>query len=164
MITKLTIGTEKISIDINEILMVGDLSEDMDKVASQIGHYGALLGAAQEELTKVDGLYRNWRAKEAAAITKKDSKIPEHKVKAKIDSQETFVKYKTAKALCEKNVITLQNVIKALLEKSPNLRSRGARERAEFEATDMTTRTRDGSGLTQGQIAEQRKQALRDKK
>lgn len=139
-IITVAIGKETIKIDTGKETMIGDVSADMDRVASQIAWYGELYGAAEGEKVRVDSAYRKWRAKIAKDMLKKDPKISEWKVKAEIESSDTFSQYKEAIAQTEYQATALKELVQALKEKSPNLRSKGARQRAELDSTDMSTR------------------------
>jgi len=142
MIVSLTIGDENIKIDTDKVCLIDDISEGMNKVASEIAYYGALHGAALEEVTQVDGYYRQWRAKKKVELLEADPKSAEWKIASKVEADEKFLKFKLAKASAEKNEKTLSNLIKALVEKSQNLRSKGARQRVELESTDMVTKSK----------------------
>lgn len=139
-IIKVAIGKETIEIDTAKETLIGDVSADMDRVASQIAWFGELLGAAEAERVRVDSGYRRWRAKIAKEMLKKDPKISEWKVKAEIESSNTFAEFKEAIAQAEHQYTALKELVAALKEKSPNLRSKGARQRAELDSTDMSTR------------------------
>jgi len=138
-VEKLTIGEETFEIDVVAECRITDLDKDMAEVAARIAYWGAVLGAAIEERDLCEARYRAWRAKINTAALEEDPKIAEWKVKATIEADKTFMQYKEASARAEHNVATLNYLIRALMEKSPNLRSKGARERAELDATDMST-------------------------
>lgn len=140
---KVSIGKEKIEIDTREVCLITDVSTGMDEVAAQIAWYGELLGAAEAEKVRADSAYRRWRGKVSKDALKKDPKVAEWKVKAEIESSETFSQYKEAIAQTECQVNALRNLVLALKEKSPNLRSKGARLRAEYDSTDMSTKAAD---------------------
>lgn len=142
-IIKITIGEDPLEIDVNEEAAIHELSADMDNVSARIAFYGEVLAAASEEKIRVDAAYRNWRAKMSSDILAKDDKLAEWKAKARIESEQAFSDYKSAIAKTEYNVTALTNLILALKEKSPNLRSKGARERAELDSTGMTTKASD---------------------
>ena len=150
----ITIGKEKLEIDVDEEAGIHDLSSDMDTVAARIAFFGEVLAAASAEKIRIDAHYRRWRAGVAAKSLETDPKIPEWKSKVEIESAEQFTQFKEALASAEYNVTSLTNLIIALKEKSPNLRSKGARERAELDSTNMTTKATD--------VAEQKMQALRE--
>lgn len=116
-----------------------DIDNDMDTVSARIGYFGELLAAVAEESIKLDAAYRSWRANEAMRLLKEDPKVSEWKVKSAIESMDKFKQFKDAAAKVEYNKVALETLIKALSEKSPNLRSKGARMRAELESTNMNT-------------------------
>lgn len=138
-VIKLVIGKENIEIDLDEETMIGDVGKDMDQVASQIAYYGEVLAAAKREAAELDAAYRKFRADIASSMLKKEKSLAEWKIKAAIESSEKFTQFKKAAAACAYNIETLEHLVKALCEKSPNLRSKGARLRAEQESTGMTT-------------------------
>lgn len=138
----ITIGDENFEIDFERIAAIGpDLDEEMDTVSSQIAFYGKLLARSQEERVILDSLYRNWKAKIANEVLKKDEKTAEWKVRSIVEANDKFLTFKKAESACQRNETVLETLIKALLEKSPNLRSKGARLREELKSVDMTTRT-----------------------
>jgi hypothetical protein len=143
-----------LEIDVSEEAGIHELSEDMDTVSARIGFFGEVLAAASEEKIKLDAAYRKWRAEIAKRSLKDDPKISEWKVKADIESDPKFTAFKEAEAKAEYNTVALTNLIVALKEKSPNLRSKGARERAELDSTNMTTRATD--------VANQKMRELRE--
>lgn len=138
-IIEIALGKTTIRIDTEAEAAIHDINEDMDTVSARIAFFGELLASCCEEQINVDGDYRKWRAKVNAAALKKDPKIAEWKPKVEIESSDTFTKYKRAIAKAEYNVVALKNLIKGLEEKSPNLRSKGARERAVLGSDGMTT-------------------------
>lgn len=152
-IIEIAIGEETVEIDTEKEAAIHDVSSDMATVSARIAWFGELLAAAEEELVIVDAAYRNWRAKEYTAGLKKDPKIAEWKLKANVEASDAFTNWKEAIGKATYNVTALKNLIKALEEKSPNLRSKGARQRAELDATDMSTPSRE--------TAERNKERLR---
>lgn len=155
----ITIGTDKFEIDLDETRISADIDKEMDEVASRISWYGSLLGAAKKEEKALDGAYRHWRAEYGESVLTKDPKASEWKVKQAIESQKKFLMFKEAAAQCLNNITTIENHIKALLEKSPNLRSKGARMRGERSSQDMSTPTEERRAQTAS-----RKQKVRDAK
>jgi hypothetical protein len=153
-VVKVTIGKEVIEIDLDEEATIGDIDKDMDQVAAQMAYYGELLGAAKRESAELDAAYRAFRATIVNAMLTKDKGIAEWKVKAAIESQDKFLTFKKAQAACEYNVEVLGNLLKALSEKSPNLRSKGARLRDEANCTGMSTPSQSRKDLS----AERREQ------
>lgn len=142
--TKVVIGTEEIEVDFEAAAIhVDDLDAEMDRVASLIAVYGAYLGAAKGEQAELDGEYRHWRAKVGLQLLKEDPKTAEAKIKHYIESQERFLSFKKAAAACERNAEVLASMVKALCEKSANLRSRGAWLRQEYKAQGMSTKIQE---------------------
>lgn len=140
MIKVLIIGKETIEIDTEVLAGIGEnLTLEMDRVSSLIATYGAYLAAAKSEQIKQKAQYRHWKAKFKEMIFKGDSKLADTKATNKVEAEPTFLKYKEQEAACEENVVFLDKLIDALKEKSPNLRSRGAWARREYESEGMTT-------------------------
>lgn len=152
---KIRIGDEESEIDTESVASITNIDIGMSQVSAQIAFYGELLALAEAEKIKIDAAYRRWRAEQTKIILAKDEKLAEWKVRAEIESNQTFVSYKEAEAQAEYNSTSLKILVRALEEKSPNLRSKGARARAELDATDMGTKTRNDLN--------ERYQALREK-
>lgn len=150
---EIVVGTEVVEVDLEQETVIGpDIDMEMDRVASRIAYFGELLGAVLRDSKKADTKYRAWRARMTKEILRKDSKLAEWKIKAEIESDPKFETFKAAIATCDYQQKTLEELIAALKEKSPNLRSKGARLRAEFESTDMSTRV-----SKQREMSEERK-------
>lgn len=155
-VVKITIGKEVIEIDLDEETTIGELDKDMDQVAAQIAYYGELLAAAKRESQELDAAYRHFRATVAQAVLSKEKSAAEWKVKAAIESQDKFLTFKKAAAACEYNIEVLVNLLKALGEKSPNLRSKGARMRAEQGSDGMSTPTQARREMSRERREQQR--------
>lgn len=136
----IAVGKANYQFDTSEEAAIhSDLDAEMDSVAARISYFGELLAAVFEESIKLDAAYRAWRASESVRLLNEDPKVSEWKVKAAIESADKFRQFKDAIAKVKYNQVSLESLIKALIEKSPNLRSKGARLRAELESTDMNT-------------------------
>ncbi len=129
----------EVTLDTEGDLTVGALSGDMDKVASQMGYWGNVWAAAVEEAGKADAFYRQWRAQTIMAILDSDPKLAEWKVKAGVEVHPTFVKYKSALALADANVIAAKTAFDSFSKKANTLQSKGAMSRAELDATGLYT-------------------------
>lgn len=138
----------KVEGQIVEVLIMGpgaelpigpNLSEEMDRVAAQLGYWGAVLADAVGELKKVDAWYRNFRAEVTAACLGSDPKMAEWKVKAKIEGSKGFLQWKESIALAEKNVRLCEGMVRAFDKKANQLQSKGAKMRTELNAQGMTT-------------------------
>lgn len=165
-VINIALGKTKIRIDVEQEAEIHDLDEDMDTVSARIAFYGELLAACREEQIKADAAYRKWRAQIAAQALRKDPKIGEWKVNAKIESDDQFLTFKQAIAKVEYNVVALKNLIKGLEEKSPNLRSKGARERAVLGSDGMTTPSQETASRRKKELraAREEQDAKRKKK
>ena len=147
--TKFVIGGEEFVYDREALLNihVENIDEEMDTVSSLIGHLGELLGAAKAEQKELDGEYRNWRGKTAREILDEEPKLAWDKVKARTEETKKFLSFKKAAAQCDRNVELLTWWVKAAMEKSSNLRSRGAILRSEMGSQGMTTPERTRSSV-----------------
>ena len=106
-----------------------DLDEEMDRVSAQLGYWGSVLAAAKKEQIKVDASYRRFRAIANEEILKKDPKLAEWKVKAKIEALDGFSQYKDAIAQAEENVELCAAMVRAFDKKANVLQSKGAHVR-----------------------------------
>jgi hypothetical protein len=131
---------EKIEIDLDESgLTIADLSEDMGRVASQMAWWSSVLSAAEAEKIRVDGFYRQWRAKTALAALDKDPKLSEYKQKLAVEASDDFLRWKDKIAISEENAVIAKGMVQAFDKKGSMLQSRGAIIRGELAATGMTT-------------------------
>lgn len=122
-----------------ELPIGADLSSEMDRVAAQLAYWGAVAADAAAELTKVDAWYRRFRAELSREIMATDPKLPEWKIKLRIEASDGFIKHKDAIALAEKNLGLCEAMVRAFEKKANQLQSRGAKARSELGATGMTT-------------------------
>lgn len=122
-----------------ELPIGADLSSEMDRVAAQLAYWGSVAAEAASELTKVDAWYRRFRAQLSGEILEKDSKLPEWKIKLRVEASDGFVKHKDAIAMAEKNLGLCEAMVRAFDKKANQLQSRGAKARSELGATGMTT-------------------------
>jgi hypothetical protein len=137
----ITVNGIQVELDVDLDLHVGALSGDMDKVASQMGFWGAVWAAAAEEHANVTAQYRRWRAQKAEAVLAVDKKLAEWKVKNKIEADPQFLAMKAAQAKAERHVILARAVFDSFDKKSNQLQSKGAMSRSELDATGMATPT-----------------------
>jgi len=137
-VVEVTVRDERIEIDLAE-LDVGDISEDMDRVASQMAYWGNLWSVAVAEQEEADAAYRQWRAEIGEKIMAADAKLAEWKVKQAIESSPKFTQFKQAIAACMRNETVLKGIFEAFRVKASILQSKGAMLRAEREATGMHT-------------------------
>lgn len=138
----------KVEGQVVEVLILGpgadlpigpDLSEEMDRVAAQLGYWGAVLADAAGELKKVDAWYRKFRAEVTNEVLSRDPKIAEWKLKARIEATDGFIQHKTAIAMAEKNLRLCEAMVRAFDKKANQLQSKGAKMRTELNAQGMTT-------------------------
>lgn len=141
---EVTIGSKKYTID-DADLAVGKIGEDMDRAAAQIAFFASLWSQAEEEQENADAAYRAWRAELGRTILEADPKTPEWKVKQEIEGSDKFLTYKKAIAATFRNTTFLRGLYEAAKSKASILQSKGAMQRAEMEATGMTTRSTRGA-------------------
>lgn len=114
----------------DEELEIGDISEDMIRVSAQVAYWGAVWAAAEAEKTNAEAAYRHWAAEQVAAALHRDPKLAEWKAKAAVESQDLFLKLKSALALAEHNVVLAKTRHESFKVKAATLQSVGARDRA----------------------------------
>lgn len=161
------VNGQPVSIDFNEEMEIGDVSEDMTKVAAQLAFWGAVWAAAEAELKRADAAYRQWRADQTNMCLDADPKLAEWKVRAKVEEMDTFVKLKSAIAQAENNVISAKQVCEAFKVKAHVLQSFGALKRADMFAGEVRTTEKPGATKKSASAAEreaereERKSAMR---
>lgn len=128
-----------VSMDVDEALSISDVDSEMDKVSAQVGFWGDVWSSAQEEVTNADAHYRAWRATLTKQLLDEDPKLAEWKVKANIEAHPKFTMWKAAIAQAERNVILARALVDAFDGKRATLQSKGAKLRAEWEATGVHT-------------------------
>ena len=133
---------ENVLVDLEAELEIVDISTEMSQVSAKMSWWGNVWGAAEEEAARVDAHYRHWRAQMGKRIMDADPKTAEWKVKQEIEADAAFIKFKEAHAKALGNVTRVRGVFEAFKAKSNQLQSKGAREREEFGAKSMFTRTR----------------------
>jgi len=141
----ITVNGEKLAMDLNETLEIGDISEDMKKVAAQMGFWGSVWAAAEGEMERCDAFYRKWRAETTKKLMAANDKMAEWKLKQEVEADPKFIQYKEAIAKSITNATLARSVFEAFKIKSNVLQSKGARERAELDSTGMTTPTTRGA-------------------
>jgi hypothetical protein len=137
------LGDQRFTYNFEELTEIVDVNEGMKGAASQIAYWGNVLSLAEALAEEADASYRGWRAKSISELLSADPKLAEWKAKAEVEASVGFQLHKLAQARANRNVSSLQRLLMGLTHKSELLRSVGARQRAELEATGMTTRFRD---------------------
>ncbi len=128
-----------VTFDVDEKLAIYDVDSEMDTVSADIAFWGDVWSSAQEEATNADAHYRAWRAALTKQLLDEDPKLAEWKVKANIEAHPAFLKWKAAIAQAERNVILARAMVEAFDGKRATLQSKGAKLRAEMEATGLST-------------------------
>lgn len=139
MTTTVKINGEEVELDSEDLEFSGNLSRDMEQIATHLNRTGELWAEAEEQSINIDAAYRQWRAKEGFEVLTKEPKLAEWKVNQAIESSEDFVTYKTAIARAKKVALTLKNRFASLDKKASALQSRGAMLRSELDSTNMGT-------------------------
>lgn len=136
---EMKVNGEPVSIDFEEEMEIGDVSEDMIKVAAQMAYWGQVWAAAEAEKLRADAAYRQWRADQTKMVLESDPKLAEWKCKAHVEESDTFVSLKAAMAEAERQVISAKTIHDAFKVKAHVLQSKGAMFRAEGFATGVHT-------------------------
>jgi len=135
----ITVNGIEVELDVNVDLPIADVSNDMDRVASQMAWWGSVWASAEREAAEVDAHYRRWRAMKLKQVLSKDPKLAEWKVKAEVESDAKFLEFKTAAATADENITLARAMFASAGKKANQLQSKGAMQRSELAATGMTT-------------------------
>lgn len=125
-----------------------DISKEMDSVAAEMAYWSSVLAEAEAEQIMVDSWYRKFRAEMKEAILKKDPKLADWKINAKIESSKGFLQHKKAISQAQKNVSLCAGMVKAFAVKANILPSKGAHMRSEVGAQGMRTPKETGWDLS----------------
>lgn len=97
-------------------VVVSVTSEDyVYQTPQQIHRWATLLGEAKRELLTAEGKFQSWRSRAMMTYLQSNTKIAEWRLRAAIDGMPTFIDYRTALALAERNVIVLDALLTTLL-------------------------------------------------
>jgi len=149
-----------IEVDVEADLAINDITEDMDSIASLLGWYGNLLGAAKQRVENLDANYRAWRGRRVESILAQDPKLAEYKVNARINADQDFLTHKRGLAAANRVVIRIDRAWSALDRKASILQSKGALMRSELRATGMHTMDHEVDQGRRGPTVEERKAAV----
>lgn len=133
------VNGEPVKADVAEELEIVDISDDMDRVASQMAFWGAVWASAEQESAAAEAYYRNWRAIQGKKIAEKNEKMAEWKIRQALEAKETFSQIKQGLANAAQNVILAKTMYEAFKTKASMLQSKGAMMRAELDSTSMRT-------------------------
>ena len=142
-IVEMVINGNPVKVNPAQLLEITDLSEDMDKVASQLSYWGALWATAEGEKETADAFYRNWRARMGKKITASDPKMAEWKVRQRIEANPKFLEIKEKLGQAIYNATLCKTMCEAFRVKANMLQSKGAMQRAELDSTGMSTRRKE---------------------
>jgi hypothetical protein len=84
-----------------------------DALPEMIGHWRYLHGETLAALRRVEAEYRVWRAQATANVLETDPKLAEWKVKAKVDLDPMYSRYKEATAVATKNEAAVRGMLDA---------------------------------------------------
>lgn len=87
---------------------------DKEDIPALMARWGEILSAWQREVTVKDTAYRMWRARQTQRILLNDPKMSEWKIKAEIESDSEFGKFKQAVADAQFNVGLCFSVLESL--------------------------------------------------
>lgn len=87
---------------------------DREDIPAIMARWGEILSAWQKEAAVKDAAYRMWRARQTQRILLNDPKMAEWKVKAEIESDSEFGKFKQAIADAQFNVGLCFTVLESL--------------------------------------------------
>lgn len=127
-------------IDRDELLEIGDIDYDMGRIASDMAFWARVWAESEREKIQVEAHYRTWRARETMELLEADPKLAEWKAKTRVEADKKFLIHKTAQAQAAHNAVLCRGVFLSLEKKANLLQSKGAKARAEYEATGMSTK------------------------
>lgn len=136
---KIVVWGEEVTIDVDVDLPIADVSQDFVRIGSLLAYWASVRETAFREAKQTDAEYRAWRAKKTLAILADDPKLSEYKVKATIEADPKFLKYKNAHAACEEAAGIAGGVFVALDKKANALQSKGAMMRSTLHGEDLST-------------------------
>ncbi len=136
---QLTVNGVELKINVYKALLIDDISDDMAKVASEMGFWGSVWAAAESEVISLDGFYRGWRARAGEAMLSSEPKMSEWKIRQAIEVDKVFVEWKIKIAQAKYNATLAKSVFEAFRVKANQLQSAGAHKRAELDASGMNT-------------------------
>lgn len=126
---------EQITAPVVTDLTIEEIGEDMDMVAAQMGYWGNVLAAAEEELAAADAAYRSWRGNMGMKLLEDNPKLGEWKTKQMVDASPQFLEHKAAIAKAQRALTICDRIFQAYAKKANVLQSRGANERIVLEQT-----------------------------
>lgn len=121
-------------------LEIVDIDKEMDTAAALIAYWGERWSEAEEEAMKVEGAFKHWKAVFGESLLKADEKLSEWKARQAIEADPKFRQLSDAFAISTSNALCLKTRVEALKAKASLLQSKGAMQRAVYEATGMSTR------------------------
>lgn len=137
--TVIKVCGEEITVNRDKLMLIKDVSRDMDRIASLMSYWGEVWAAAESERIEVDAYYRQWRAGKGMEIAEAEPKLAEWKVKQRIEESEMFYKLKQGIAAATRNATIAKTTYESLKTKASMLQSKGAMMRAEMDSTGMHT-------------------------
>lgn len=136
---EMTVDGNLIQFDENSELVIGDVSEDMNKVAAQMAYWGSIWAAAEQERILIEVHYRQWKAKVKFDILASQPKLAEWKVQTEMQTMPEYGRLYTAQAAAVRNATLAKSIFESHRIKANMLQSKGAMMRSELDSTDMKT-------------------------
>lgn len=163
---EIKIDGETISAPVITHLTIEEIGLDMDVVAAQMGYWGNVLAAAEEEVEAAQAAYRSWRANIGMAILEENSKMAEWKVKQEAEASPQFLEHKSKIAKANRAANVCDKIFQAFAKKANVLQSRGANERTVLQKTGISTKgdpDTSGRNRTSDEERDARAQRVKDK-
>lgn len=108
----------QVEVDRNRLLRAtSNATLDANLVADHIGLISELLGDYMRRVALNDAQYRHWRGQAESAQLEADPKLPEWKVKAKVEGDPAFLAFKSEGAELKGDLEYLNGIFEALRAK-----------------------------------------------
>lgn len=132
-----TVDGVAVYLDVAADLAMGDLSEDMDAISTQIGWYGRCLAAARRALDDATDAAKYDVARTMESEFARNPKVGVDKARTAAESRRDYLDHRKRVAAARELVGTLDAAYTALQTKADILRSKGALARSELGADGM---------------------------
>jgi hypothetical protein len=139
-VIEMEVDGKPVEINLDEQMVIHDISSEMDQVAAQMSYWGEVWANAEAEAELADSYYRKWRAETGQKILAANDKAAEWKVRQDIEADPQFYKLKSAIAKSTHNTTMAKVIYESFKVKASILQSKGAMMRAELDSTGMTTK------------------------
>lgn len=129
------VAGQRVESDIQAELTITHVDKELRVVPAQMNRWAAVWAAAEAEYAQIDAQYRAWRGSMVEAILSGDPKRAEWKVRAEIEADPQFMKFKNALALALRNKTRSHAIFQSFETKARLLQTKGANARAELSKT-----------------------------